>query len=100
MLDLLCRRLRENNKLCGLIGFGISYSHAVGGGFYHSLKLSTQTEDINDLYRECMRIFDRYYNNSPIRKVSISLGHLEDNSSLQLNLFNPIEEIEKIVTSI
>lgn len=95
MLDLLCRRLRNQNKLCGVIGFGIGYSHNIGNGFYHSLKLSSTTDNINDLYRECMRIFDRYYNHSPIRKVSISLSHLEDNSSLQLNLFNPIEEVEK-----
>lgn len=95
MLDLLCRRLRSNNKLCGLLGFGIGYSHLMDGGFYHSLKLSSTTDDINVLYRECMRIFDKYYNNYPIRKVSISLGHLEDNSSIQLNFFNSYEQIEE-----
>lgn len=95
MLDLLCRRLRNESKLCGLIGFGIGYSHNIGGGFYHSVKLSSATDNINDLYRECIRIFDRYYNKSPIRKVSIALSRLEDNSSIQLNLFNSFEEVEK-----
>lgn len=95
MLDLLCRRLRSSNKLCGLIGFGIGYSRKIGGGFYHSLKLSASTDNINDLYRECLRIFDRYYDHSPIRKVSIAFGHLEDNSSIQLNLFNSFEEVER-----
>ena len=72
MLDVMCRRLRKNNKLCGLIGFGISYSKNIGGGFYHSNKLIIQTDESAFLYRECMRIFDKYYNKAPIRKVSIS----------------------------
>lgn len=95
MLDILTRRLRNDNLLCGLISFGIGYSHNIGGGFHHSLKLSTPTDDINELYRECMRMFDRYYNNSPIRKVSIAFGHLEDNSSIQLNLFNEFESMQE-----
>lgn len=94
MLDVLCRKLRRNKKLCGLIAFGIGYSHNVGGGFYHSLKLDSKTEDINVLYRECIRIFDKYYNYSPIRKVSISFGKLENNDKLQLNLFENFEEIK------
>ena len=87
MLDVMCRRLRKNNKLCGLIGFGISYSKNIGGGFYHSNKLIIQTDESAFLYRECMRIFDKYYNKAPIRKVSISFGKLTDNKNRQLNLF-------------
>lgn len=95
MLDVMCRRLRKEKKLCGLIGFGISYSKNVGGGFYHSNKLAIQTDDSNILYRECMHIFDKYYNKAPIRKVSISFGHLTDNESRQLDLFVNPEQLEK-----
>lgn len=95
MLDVLCRRLRKEKKLCGLIGFGISYSKNIGGGFYHSNKLSIQTDDENILYRECMHIFDKYYNKAPIRKVSISFSHLTDNECRQLDLFVDSKEIEK-----
>lgn len=95
MLDVMCRRLRKEKKLCGLIGFGISYSKNIGGGFYHSNKLSSQTDDSNVLYRECMHIFDKYYNKAPIRKVSISFGHLTDNESRQLDLFINPEQLEK-----
>lgn len=95
MLDVMCRRLRKERKLCGLIGFGISYSKSVGGGFYHSNKLSIQTDDSNTLYRECMHIFDKYYNKAPIRKVSISFGCLTDNESRQLDLFVNPDQLEK-----
>lgn len=95
MLDVMCRRLRKEKKLCGLISFGISYSKKIGGGFYHSNKLAIQTDDSNILYRECMHIFDKYYNKAPIRKVSISFGHLTDNESRQLDLFVNPEQLEK-----
>lgn len=95
MLDIMCRRLRLNHKLCGLISFGINYSKEIGGGFYHSLKLPTLTDDVNTLYRECMHIFDRYYNKAPIRKVSISFSNLFDNKDRQLNIFENIEEVNK-----
>ena len=97
MLDVLCRRLRKEKKLCGLIGFGISYSKSVGGGFYHSNKLAIQTDDSNILYRECMHIFDKYYNKSPIRKVSISFGKLTNNETRQLDLFQDPKKVEKII---
>ena len=95
MLDVLCRRLRTNKKLCGLIGFGIGYSKSIGGGFYHSNKLSIDTDDSNILYREIMHIFTRYYTHAPIRKVSISLGKLTNNESRQLNLFESSEKMEE-----
>ena len=98
MLDVLCRRLRKEKKLCGLIGFGIGYSKSIGGGFYHSNKLSIQTDDANILYREIMHIFDRYYNKAPIRKVSICLGKLTDNESRQLDLFESCEKMEEKIS--
>ena len=95
MIDVLCRKLRVNKKLCGVISFGIGYSHKVGGGFYHSVKQPTLTNNENEIYKVCMHIFDKYYNYSPIRKVSLSFGKLVDDDNLQLNLFESFEEIEK-----
>lgn len=95
MVDTLCKRLRKEKQLCGLVGFGISYSKKVGGGFYHSTKLDILTDDIEKIYKTCIFIFDKYYEKMPIRKVSISLGKLVDNNQIQLNLFECFEEIEK-----
>lgn len=94
MIDVLCRRLRSEKKLCGLIGFGIGYSRNVGGGFYHSLKLDTFTNDENVIYKICMMMFDKYYNYAPIRKVSLSFSNLAKDDKIQLNLFESYEEIE------
>jgi len=93
MVEVLTKRLRESKKLCLVIGFGISYSKRIGGGFYHSLKLATPTKNHQLIYQTCMNLFDKYYNDSPIRKVSISLAALTNDDGIQLSLFETLEEI-------
>ena len=54
-----------------------------------NVKLIIASKEITNI---CFLIFDRYYNNLPIRKVSISCGGLTKKSGVQLNLFDSIEE--------
>lgn len=99
MCGTLSKRLRDNNKVCGLVGFGIGYSRSVGGGFYHSGKLGSTTNSEKDIFEACMSIFDNYILDLPIRKVSISLSDIQDNCYHQLNLFDSNEseeEMEKV----
>lgn len=91
MVDVICARLRASNKESRVIGFGIGYSKDVDGGFYHSIKLETPTDSPREITNICFLIFDRYYNNLPIRKVIISCGGLTKKEGVQLNLFEPIE---------
>lgn len=96
MIDVLCRRLRSEHFLCQEVCFGLSYSHNVGGGFYHSVKLLNATDNAEEIYRTCIFMLYSYYSdNMPIRKVSLALGRLRDNSEFQLNLFENYEEKEK-----
>lgn len=93
MVSNLVKRLRFNNKQTSLIGFGISYSKEIGGGFNHSVKLDTGTYNELDILNICNYIFDNYYVDSmPIRRVSIYLGKLSNNDSYQLNIFNTYED--------
>lgn len=92
MTEVLTARLRRNHKKCNVIGFGIGYSKAYGGGFYHSRKLPTPTDDQEVILGVCNTMFQKFYEDYPIRKVSISLGSLEDNNTEQLNLFEPYDE--------
>ena len=91
MVDVICAKLRASGKESRVIGFGIGYSKDVDGGFYHSIKLETSTDSPREITNICFLIFDRYYNNLPIRKVSISCGGLTKKSGVQLNLFDSIE---------
>ncbi len=96
MIDVLCRRLRNKKVLCQEVYLGISYSHTVGGGFYHSIKLNSATNDTEELYRLCIFMFQRYYtDHMPIRKVSLAIGRLSPNNQRQLNLFESYDELKK-----
>lgn len=92
MCETICKRLRNNKKVCGVVGFGIGYSRSVGGGFYHSKKLSESTDNENVIFSVCKNIYDSYIEEEPIRKVSISLGKITDNNYVQLNLFEEVNE--------
>ena len=95
MVDVVARRLRSHNKQTSVIGLQIGFSKNYGGRFYHVMKLETPTDSSNTILGTCMLIFDRYYNNEPIRVVGVSCGGLVDKESVQLNLFESIEEEEK-----
>lgn len=94
MVEVITARLRKNKKNCSVIGFGIGYSKAIGGSFYHSIKLEAGTDDETKIFATCLMIFDKFYNNLPIRKVSISCGKLSDKSGVQLNIFDSFETIK------
>lgn len=95
LIEVLTKRLRESNQQTSLIGLGISYSKDVGGGFYHMQKLDNSTTSEKVIYNVCQILFDKYYKNLPIRKVSITLGKLSADNKVQLNLFESFENIKK-----
>ena len=95
MVKILAHRLRENKKHTSLVSLHISYSKSVGGGFSHMNKLENPTDSEQIIESTCLNIFDKFFEDLPIRKVGISVGHLSDNNSIQLNLFESFKEIKQ-----
>ena len=87
MIDVLTGRLRANRKLAKSIGLGIGYSKEEIGGFYHTIKLEIATDSAYEILKYAINIFDKFYENLPIRKVSICCGNLVKKENKQLNLF-------------
>lgn len=94
-IDIVTKRLRVTKKQASIVGLAIGYSKSVGGGFYHVMKLDTPTDNSKIIFECCMLLFDKFYKDSPIRKVGVSVGNLSDKNSLQLNLFENFEEVKK-----
>ena len=92
MVEVITYRLRASNQECQVIGFGIGYSKEIHRNFYHSIKLDNPTDSTKEITNICLLIFDRYYTNMPIRKVSISCGGLVKKTGVQLNLFESNNE--------
>ena len=95
MVEVVAMRLHKNHVTSSLIGLGIGYSKDVGGGFYHQIKLDQPTDVENVILSNALMIFDKYYEDLPIRKVTISCGRLQEKSGVQLNIFDNIEKIKK-----
>ncbi len=94
MLSVLTKRLRLKGESTSLVGFGIKYSKAIGGGFYHQIKLSNPTDNIDNILPLCYSLFDKYYiENNPIRSVSISLGKLSIKEGTQLDIFTDPKKV-------
>ena len=94
MADVLIRRLRKNNQLTSCVGLGINYSKNVTGGFYHVKKLEIPTDDISIILKVMNLLFDQYYENLPIRKVTLNLSRLSTKNAVQLNIFDNIDSIK------
>ncbi len=103
MVDLLAARLRKNNKLTACIGLGIGYSKEIDQGFYHNLKLDSATNSAAEILKYCFVIFDKFYEDLPIRKVTICCGNLQKRDNVQLNFFKDYKTVinqEQINTTI
>lgn len=87
MIDIVCARLRSNHLEGSVIGLGIHYSKTIGGGFYHSMKIDMPTDKADFILKTCETLFDRYYEELPIRKITVSVGKLTPKIGIQLNIF-------------
>ena len=95
MTDEVTKRLRQGNKKAYTINLGISYSREARGGFNRQLTLTFPTNNEAEIYNSCMELFDTYYDDSPIRRVSIRTTNLVEEYYVQLNLFKDMNKVIK-----
>ena len=96
MIEVVCIRLRNNHMEGSIIGLGIHYSKSIGGGFYHTMKLDSPTDDAEIIFKTCEILFCRYYEELPIRKITICVGKLSKKIGIQLTIFENFEQKKKI----
>ncbi|GKW44522.1 DNA polymerase thumb domain-containing protein [Planococcus sp. NCCP-2050] len=88
MCEDVCKRTREAGMAGRTIQLGIGYSKsAYGGGFSRSRTIHEATNDTMKVYRVCQDLFHEFHQKLPVRQVHLSISKLEDESSVQLSLF-------------
>lgn len=95
MCEEVGRRARDHHQAGKTIHLGIGYSKDEGGGGFHrSMTVEKATNITMDIYRICMHLFHRFYTNRTVRQISISLANIQEDASMQLDLFsrNRVEE--------
>lgn len=95
MVDDICRRLRIGRKQAQTVHFGIAYSKDIGGGFARQMRLSKPTANESIVYQTCLRIFDEFYEDAPIRRVHVAVTSLTDKQDYQFSLFEDVEHVIK-----
>jgi DNA polymerase V len=97
MVDDVATRMRLAERAGRTVHLSIGYSKSTSGGFGRQMKLDFPTNDPDVIYKACKTLFDKFYESSPIRRISISISHLEvDDHYIQMSLFDdPVEVVKR-----
>ena len=95
MCDDLSTRMRNENKVCGVVSLFIGYSKNKGG-FARQLSLLQDSDDREYLYTALMEIYNQHVKDLPIRNIGISFGKLTTAGYQTLDLFeSPDKQINQ-----
>lgn len=93
MTDENANRLRKHNLVTSLVKLSIGYSKGFERvGFNEQLKIE-HTDSSKKLKSHLLYLFNKHYENIPVRVVNISFGQLQTKKHLQLELFQTVEEV-------
>lgn len=93
MTEDVGRRLREAKKVGRTMHMSIGYSKF--GGFSRSMSIDEATNRTSVIYEAFDRLMDTFYDGSPVRRIALSVSNLEEDESLQLNLFSHREQVRE-----
>ncbi|WLV23498.1 DNA polymerase IV [Aciduricibacillus chroicocephali] len=65
-------------------------------GFHRQIRMLSATSSGLDLYRAILPLFEKHWDGLPIRSAGISLSQLSDAATIQLNLFEPTLQKERL----
>ena len=91
MVDTLSTRMRNANKMTGVVAIYIGYSRNTGG-FARRSTLLAPTDDSELILKAILEIYHLYIKDLPIRMIGINYGALVDASYQQLNMFEDDKE--------
>ncbi len=102
--DILCNRLRKENKTTRLVYLGITYSRDYCKGFHETVLLNNEEDIPENIFNVLKYIYEKNIENLPVRKVAIAYSKLNDKKNRQLSLFDKNEiktdEYHKIIDQI
>ncbi|NRS48036.1 DNA polymerase IV [Brevibacillus sp. HB2.2] len=88
LCEEVCRRARKKELMGSVLSVGCRGADlAAGTGFGRQMKLTEQTNDAMTLYEATCFLFDRHWQETPVRSIGVNLGQLVPDNVVQLNLF-------------
>ena len=94
----VARQAWKHKKAGRTVSLGIGYSkEEFGGGFHRAKTLEYPTNITMDLYKTCLTLFDTFYTHKTVRQISVTLSNIVDDDHVQLDLFRPDLEKQRIL---
>ncbi|KAA9022888.1 Y-family DNA polymerase [Niallia endozanthoxylica] len=98
MCEEVARQARKYKKSGRTVSLGIGYSKdEFGGGFHRAKSLDYPTNITLEMYQTCLTLFDTFYSNKTVRQISVTLSNIEDDDTIQLDLFQQDREKQRIL---
>lgn len=108
-VDELTRKLRSSNYYTQTIRLGISYSKDFSSSFNRQITLDEPTMSGNEIFKACIKLFQKFYKGFPIRKIYVGLTKLkkleykkisifdyeEKSIEAENNIFHKVDEIKR-----
>ncbi len=89
LCEEVCRRARSKQLMGHVASVGCrGADFDAPTGFWRQIKLPEPTNDAMTLYQAVCRLFERYWDHTPMRSVGVHLGQLEPDDEIQLSLFD------------
>lgn len=91
--EQVATRLRKQGVKTSCIQVSVGYSrNTIDRGFSRQMKVPS-TSSSKEIVNHCMHLFDKFYNGSVVRNLSVNCSKLTSAESIQLNLFEEPKEI-------
>ena len=88
LCEEVCRRARKKELMGSVVSVGCRGANlSAGEGFGRQMKLAEATNDAMELYEAACLLFDRHWQQTPVRSIGINLEQLISDHAVQLNLF-------------
>ncbi|ATP39506.1 UV damage repair protein UvrX [Solibacillus sp. R5-41] len=93
MCEDVARRTRTAGYVGRTISLGLSYSKAaMTKGFYRSKTITEPTNETLAIYKTCKELLDTHFAGEPARQLSVRISNVEQERSIQLDLFDTGKE--------
>lgn len=91
--EQVAARLRRNGTKTGCVHISVGYSRTDrASGFSRQMKIPP-TNSSKEIVFYCLRLFEKFYDGSVVRNLSVNCSMLSSDEALQLNLFEEPEEV-------
>lgn len=97
----VARRTRFNGyygQTISLTVKGASFTNPTG--FHRQTKLLSTTHDGMDIFHAVLSLFEKYWDQAPVRAIGIALSQLDSTETKQLNLFDFSKNKEKLYNAL